>query len=84
MKQCNEKYTYTCTDPEYKNLTVTIEPGTTIIFPLEGIHNDEKFYSSPEKYIPERFLEKSNLQKNVYLPFGQGPRTCLGKCHCYY
>lgn len=79
MKRCNEKYAYTCTDPEYKNLTVTIEPGTTIIFPSAGIHNDEKFYDSPQKYMPERFLDKNDINKEVFFPFGQGPRTCLGK-----
>lgn len=79
MKLCNEKYTYTCTDPEFKNLTVTIDPGTTVIFPMAGVHNDEKYYKSPTKYIPERFFDKSNLKKDTFFPFGQGPRTCLGR-----
>lgn len=78
MKICNEEYTYTCANPEYKKLTVTIESGTSVIIPMAGIHNDEKYYSFPEQYIPDRFLEKDNTKTDTFFPFGLGHRSCMG------
>lgn len=42
-----------------------------------------EFYSEPEKFIPERFNPehggvKAFKEKGVLLPFGDGPRICLG------
>lgn len=79
MKVCTERYTYTCTDPAYKNLTVTIQPGTSITMPLAGLQMDAKYFPSPEEYRPERFLDKTEINKYCFLPFGEGPRSCLGK-----
>ncbi|CAG9823201.1 unnamed protein product [Phaedon cochleariae] len=78
-KVCTEAYTYTPTNPEYKKLSVNIEPGTPIIIPLTGLHTDPKYWKSPEKFIPERFLTRENTNKFTYLPFGEGPRICIGQ-----
>lgn len=78
MKVCTEEYTYTCTDPAYKNLTVTIEPGACILLPVNGLHKDEKLFKSPEEFIPERFLDRTEINRYCYLAFGEGPRECLG------
>lgn len=79
FKVCTERYTYTCTDPAYRNLTVTVEPDTTIVLPIGGLQKDEKHFKSPEEFIPERFLDKNEHNKYCFLPFGEGPRACLGK-----
>ena len=48
--------------------------------PIFAIHRDEKFYPDPEKFGPERFNDenKATLNPSVYLPFGAGPRNCIG------
>lgn len=59
---------------------VTIEKGTPIFIPMFGLHYDEKYFPEPNKYDPERFSEE-NLAKIVpfsYIPFGEGPRNCIG------
>lgn len=62
---------------------VILEKGTAIMVPVYGIQHDDRFYPNPEKFIPERFSEKSSLvDKNQinrpFLSFGDGPRNCIG------
>lgn len=44
-------------------------------------HRDPRFYPEPEKFRPERFdnAHAASLPKFAYLPFGGGPRACIGK-----
>lgn len=43
---------------------------------------DEKYFPNPEKFDPDRFSEANKIGKNLinqpYLPFGEGPRNCVG------
>ncbi|XP_033215863.1 cytochrome P450 6B5-like [Belonocnema kinseyi] len=61
-------------------LTCTVKPGTAIVICALGIQMDAKYWPEPEKFDPERFSEeqKNNRQKFTFLPFGEGPRTCVG------
>lgn len=47
-----------------------------------GIHRDEKYYPNPMQFDPDRFSEKNSEGKNninrPYMPFGEGPRFCIG------
>lgn len=45
------------------------------------IHMDEKFYPNPEVFDPERFSDenKHKIQPFTFMPFGMGPRNCIGK-----
>lgn len=79
FKLCTEQYSYTCTDPAFKNLSVNVETGVSIVLPIAALEHDETYFKSPHEYIPERFLEKTEHNKNCHLPFGDGPRSCLGK-----
>ncbi|KAL1386787.1 hypothetical protein pipiens_012807 [Culex pipiens pipiens] len=57
-----------------------IEKGRTIWIPTIAIHNDPKYYPNPDKFDPERFNEQNrpNINLGAYLPFGIGPRNCIG------
>lgn len=58
-----------------------IEPKQLIAFPIHAIHMDEKYFPEPEKFDPERFSDdnKHDIKPGTYLPFGIGPRNCIGK-----
>ncbi|EDV24428.1 uncharacterized protein TRIADDRAFT_13664, partial [Trichoplax adhaerens] len=59
---------------------VHIPKGVMIGFPVYSIHHDPQFWSNPDDFIPERFMpeEKVKLVPYSYIPFGGGPRNCIG------
>ncbi|XKL69070.1 hypothetical protein PGB90_006839 [Kerria lacca] len=59
---------------------VLIEKGTRIIVPVAGLHHDPQYYENPTEFNPENFSKEAKEQRHryVYLPFGEGPRMCLG------
>lgn len=59
---------------------VTIHPDNLIWFPVHALHHDPKYFPDPERFDPERFSEKNkdNIVPYTYLPFGVGPRKCIG------
>ncbi|GJQ64941.1 hypothetical protein Trydic_g7108 [Trypoxylus dichotomus] len=59
---------------------IVIEKGTNILISNYGIHHDPEYYPEPSKFDPERFSEenKAKITPYTYLPFGEGPRYCIG------
>lgn len=59
----------------------TIEKGTTINISVFGLQMDERYFPDPDKFDPDRFTEeqKSARHHYTYLPFGEGPRVCIGQ-----
>ncbi|XP_063238304.1 cytochrome P450 6k1-like [Bacillus rossius redtenbacheri] len=59
---------------------ITIEKGTRILIPVKAIHYDPEIYPDPQRFDPERFSaeNKSKRSNFAHLPFGEGPRICIG------
>ncbi|KAL5276545.1 hypothetical protein ACFFRR_002018 [Megaselia abdita] len=60
--------------------TIKFEEGDRIMIPIAGIQRDPEYFPEPMKFDPERFNKenKSNIKPNTYIPFGVGPRNCIG------
>lgn len=60
---------------------VTIDRGVSCWVSVLGLHRDPHHYPDPEKFDPERFSQKQKNKRHpfAYLPFGNGPRNCIGK-----
>jgi cytochrome P450 len=68
--------------PEYD---LKLEKGIVIGLPFYGLHHDPEYFPEPDRFDPERFNEanKHNIKPFSYLPFGAGPRNCVGKLEYY-
>ena len=57
-----------------------VAPGDIVIVSIRGMHRRPDYWPEPEAFRPERFTEaaKKARGKVGYLPFGAGPRVCIG------
>ena len=55
-----------------KNMVVLLTPYT--------LHRREEYFPNPEAFEPERFTpeREKQLPRYAYMPFGAGPRICIG------
>jgi cytochrome P450 len=42
------------------------------------LHRHEKLWQDPNVFMPQRFVAPSSPDRFAYLPFGVGPRICIG------
>jgi len=57
-----------------------IPKDSRVMYSIYLTHRDPEYWSNPESFKPERF-DRAQGQKPTayaYLPFGGGPRTCVG------
>jgi cytochrome P450 len=57
-----------------------IPAGATVFMSPWVMHRDPRWFGSPEKFLPERWLDglAARLPRFAYMPFGGGPRVCIG------
>ncbi|XP_020621676.1 cytochrome P450 3A2-like [Orbicella faveolata] len=65
---------------ECKVKDLVIPKGGMVVIPTYSIHRDPSIWPNPEKYDPERFTPEMKRSRDPYnyLPFGNGPRNCIG------
>ncbi len=57
--------------------------GQDLFIPVYTIHRDPRWFPNPDAFEPERFLPGGSFHTDkpprfAYLPFGGGPRICVG------
>ncbi|XP_030572672.1 probable cytochrome P450 6a21 [Drosophila novamexicana] len=64
--------------PGYPNYV--IKKGMPVLIPCGAMHRDEKFYPEPNRFNPDNFKAErvKNRDSGEWLPFGDGPRNCIG------
>lgn len=75
---CTKEYLIPAKNPNEKDLT--LEKGALAIVPVYALQMDPDYFPNPKKFDPERFSEenKINIVPGTYMPFGSGPRNCIG------
>ncbi|MFD0859173.1 cytochrome P450 [Roseovarius aquimarinus] len=55
-----------------------IHAGDTVIIPIYALHRHHQLWDDPDAFRPERFETRKEIERYSYLPFGDGPRICIG------
>lgn len=63
------------------NDNLTIEKGVPVFLNVLALHYDENQYPQPHEWRPERTYDLSDNDNRgfTFLPFGDGPRFCIGE-----
>jgi len=70
----------TTSDYTFNGIDISIPRDQKVWIPVYAIHRNPDFYPEPDVFDPERFNEEAVKSRHpmVYLPFGNGPRNCIG------
>ncbi|XP_059607669.1 probable cytochrome P450 9f2 [Phlebotomus argentipes] len=73
---CTKEYVLDCGE----GLKYSFKKGDVFVIFTGALHYDPQYFPDPEKFDPERFSDenKDKIIPGTYLPFGIGPRNCVG------
>jgi cytochrome P450 len=57
---------------------VEIRAGDTVVLPIYALHRHHLLWPNPDQFDPSRFADPKAIERFTYLPFGDGPRVCIG------
>lgn len=77
-RKCTKNYTM-----NLDGRRISFVEGDELVYPVYAVHHDPKYFPNPEIFDPGRFSEenRTNIVEGTYVPFGMGPRTCIGGCY---
>jgi cytochrome P450 len=55
-----------------------IPSGSVIAVAPYALHRNPDFFPDPDRFEPRRWLDTADPPRGAYLPFGDGPRVCIG------
>lgn len=79
MRQASDNYTF-------RGTKIRIPKDTSIWIPIYAIQNDPDIFPNPHVFDPERFNDNGIAARHAmsFLPFGDGPRNCIGSRFAHY
>ena len=63
-----------------RNKDLVLPKGAQVLVMPWTVHRHRKLWEQPDAFLPERFHpgNRERIDRYQYLPFGAGPRTCIG------
>jgi cytochrome P450 len=55
-----------------------VRPGDTVMIPIYALGRHRALWHDPDHFNPDRFADRKAIDRYAYLPFGDGPRICIG------
>lgn len=73
MRMCTEDYRFA--DSDY-----VMKKGESLVIPICAIQRDPQYFPNPNVFNPENFSEEAKKSRPTccFMPFGDGPRNCIG------
>lgn len=73
LRKCTKRY-------PIPNTQAFIEEGQSVLIPCLGLHRDAEYFPNPDLFDPKRFSDenKTKVVDGTFIPFGSGPRNCIG------
>lgn len=74
LRKCTDRY-------QLPDHDAVIEEGFTVLISCFSLQRDPEYFPNPDRFDPDRFLMEnwSKVWDYTYIPFGDGPRACIGK-----
>ena len=60
-----------------------IKRGETVMLPVYALHRNTLLWENPDQFDPNRFAPGKQIDRYAFLPFGDGPRICIGAQFAY-
>ena len=61
-----------------------VKKGTMIGVSIYEMHRNKDYWDRPDEFLPERFKDPDKNLMQHYMPFGAGPRLCIGNNFALY
>lgn len=58
---------------------IDVPAGTQVVCSPFVLHRNPALWANPDEFKPERFLPGSTVVPRSFIPFGSGPRACIGR-----
>jgi cytochrome P450 len=59
-----------------------LPPNTVVYLVVQGVHHSSRYWAEPDRFDPERWsngpVSVDAYESDTFLPFGRGPRVCIG------
>ncbi|WP_227270938.1 cytochrome P450 [Roseobacter weihaiensis] len=55
-----------------------IRAEDTVMIPIYALGRHHLLWDRPDHFDPDRFADRKSIHRYAYLPFGDGPRICIG------
>ncbi|MEM9715038.1 MAG: cytochrome P450 [Pseudomonadota bacterium] len=55
-----------------------VKPKDTVMMPIYALHRNQLLWDHPDHFDPDRFAPGKDYDRYQFLPFGDGPRICIG------
>ncbi len=55
-----------------------VRKGDIVMIPIYALHRNALLWDNPDHFDPDRFAPDAKYDRYAYIPFGNGPRICIG------